>query len=487
MHTGANVGVGSWIRRRAALAPHDVALVHGDVRRTYAELANRIDCAAAAIRAQGVRPGDRVAYQGRDEPIALESFFATGMLGAVWVPILPGRSPDDVQHIVDDAEVRLLVRGALDDDLPQAPVMTAADLEHAMVSRPAEVPPPVAVSFDDLAILGYTSGTTGRPKGTMLTHGNLTANVLNMLSACAMSRTDSTVALAPLTRLGGLGVVVLELFFVGGRVILPVDTRPARLLETLARERVSVLFANPVGLEGLARDPAWQTTDLSSIRTGIVGGDIVPEPLLRTYLDRGVPLCHGYGLTEAAPVVTLLDERDAQSKFGSVGRPIGLVEVAIEGQDRQAPPAGETGEILVRGPNVTSGYWRCADSTAAASAGYGWWRTGDAGWLDGDGCLYVVGRTREAFDIDGERFFPGEIERVLHGHPLVADAAAVRGPAGIVLFVVSAGGSGSEDLSATLERVIPRRKASIAIRPIDRIPRNAAGKIRRAELGALLG
>jgi len=486
MHVDPNLGVGSWIRRRAVLAPHDVALVYGDVRWTYAEFADRIDRAAAAIRAHGIHRGDRIAYQGRDEPVALESFFAAGMLGAVWVPILPGRSPDDVQHIVDDAEVRLLVRGSLDDDIPRAPVVTAADLEHAMASRAREVLPPVAVAFDDLAILGYTSGTTGRPKGAMLTHGNLTANVLNMLSACAMSRTDSTVALAPLTRLGGLGVVVLELLLVGGRVILPVDTRPAPLLETLTRERVSVLFANPDALDALAGEPAWETADLSSIRVGIVGGNIVPEPLLRTYLDRAVPLCHGYGLTEAAPVVTLLDERDAQSKFGSVGRPIGLVEVAIEGPDGQALPPGETGEILIRGPNVTSGYWKRADATAAASYGQGWWRTGDAGWLDDDRCLYIVGRMREAFDIEGERFFPAEIERVLHGHPLVADAAAVRGPDGIVLFVVPAGGFEPGDLTAALAGVLPRRGASIAVRPIDRIPRNAAGKILRGELEALL-
>jgi fatty-acyl-CoA synthase len=480
-----NDGIASWVFRRAAAAPGDVAVVFGPGRWTYAELAARIGRLARLLQHRGVGHGDRVAYQGPNEPVALESLFATTLLGAAWVPILPGRDPANVRFILEDCGVRLLIRGDVDDPAPPGPQVATGEIERALAEEVSGSDPVGAqVTLDDLAVLGYTSGTTGRPKGTMLTHANLTWNVVNVLSACRIGPDDSTLALAPLTRLGGIGVTLLETLFTGGTVVLPDDARPAPLLETIRRERVTVLFANPEALARFVADPAWGAADLSSLRVAIVGGNVVPEPLLRAYLDRGVPLRHGYGLTEAAPVVALLDERDARRKFGSVGRPVGLVDVAIEGPDGRELAAGATGEILVRGPNVTAGYWNRPDATAAAARGNGWWRTGDAGWLDDEGYLYVADRMRAGFIVDGERVFPAQIERLLYGHPDVADAAAVGVEGGVALFVVPRAGPAAdpERLAERVRAALPAGLRPRRVHVIDRVPRNAAGKILREEL-----
>src|SRR4029077_7098667 len=210
---------------------------------------------------------------------------------------------------------------------------------------------------DDLAILAYTSGTTGAPKGVMLSHTNVMWEVVQMVGACAFSPSDVTLAAAPFTRMGGLGVTVLPTLFTGGAVVVPQAGEGEAVLATIERARVSVLFANPDLLDAMVRAPAWEDTDLSSVRTGVVGGGLVPEGLLRTYLERGVMLLHGYGLTEASPVVSLLDERDAVARAASVGKPLPFVEVRAVRPDGSGGGVDEVGAWGIRGPNVGEGYW----------------------------------------------------------------------------------------------------------------------------------
>jgi len=481
-------GIGSWIRRRAASAPNAAALVFGELVRSYGELAARVDRLAAVLRQRGVEAGDRVAYQGANHPLALESLFATATLGAVWVPILPGRSVAEVEHILADAGVRLLLRDGVEATPCSCATLSLGEAEEALERAPAGAAPRAAVGLDDLALLGYTSGTTGEPKGTMLTQGNLTWNVVGMLAACGTRPDDVTLAVAPLTRLGGLGVLVLPTLFAGGAVVVPERNDAPELLETIERHAVTLLFANPASLAAMAADPGWPAADLSSIRTAFVGGNLVAEPLLCTYLERGVPLLHGYGLTEAAPAVTFLAAADARRKFGSVGTPIGLVDVAIEGPEGAGSGPDVVGEILVRGPNVTRGYWNRPDATAAASAGDGWWRTGDAGRLDAEGYLYVLDRMREAIPVDDGLLFPAQIERVLYGHPELEDAAAVGARSGIALFVVPRDPATFDDRriwSSLRERLRAGHLPSRLV-VVDEIPRNAAAKILRDRLRARL-
>jgi fatty-acyl-CoA synthase len=480
--------IDAWMARRAAAVPGDLALVSPGERRTYGEFWARIRSTATRLYGLGVRAGDRVAFHGANEPSALDTLFAAASLGAAWVPIHPARPAEEVQFILEDAGVAVLVRGRTQ----AAPPCACAVLETARwrteLDVPTADPPSPSRSLDDLAVLAYTSGTTGPPRGVMLTHANLTWNALHMLAACAFSRADVTLAAAPLTRVGGLAVTVLEVLMVGGTVVIPDRVDGPTSLAAIEHERVTVLFANPDLLAAMAEAPGWPTADLSSIRTAVVGGSLVPEGLLRRYLERGVRLRHGYGLTEASPVVTLLDERDLQTRARSVGQTVGLVEARVVRPDGAWCAPGEAGELVIRGPNVTSGYWKRPDATAAAQMPDGWWRTGDAGSMDEHGYVTYLDRVGEAIELPEGRVYPAELERLLYKAPGIADAAALAVDGTLILAVVPAPGPSPdlEEIRRLLLLDLPAWKTPQLIHQVSEIPRNAAGKIVHGRLLAVL-
>jgi fatty-acyl-CoA synthase len=411
----------------------------------------------------------------------LGSLFATTALGAVWVPIHPARPEDEVRAVLADADPRILIR-ASPSTRPETDVRTfEVDELEGLQGDPAE-PATHEPAPDDLAILGYTSGTTGPPKGVMLSHANLTWNVIQMLVACAFAPADVTLAAAPFTRIGGLGVTVLPTLFVGGTIVVPPAPDGASVLETIERARVTVLFANPDLLEAMVRAPNWGAADLSSIRTGVVGGGLVPESLLRVYLDRGVMLRHGYGLTEAAPVVSLLGDRDAQ-RADSVGRPLPFVDVRAVAPEGSACGPGEVGEWWIRGPNVSDGYWRRPPVRDAD----GWFPTGDVGSIDADGYLRFVDRASDAMKVGADVVYPATIERALYGAPGLVDAAAVDVDGRIVAAVVAQAPFEADEALARLRATLAPHEVPSGFVEVAEIPRNAAGKVRRDDLRVVLG
>jgi fatty-acyl-CoA synthase len=364
----ANLGVGSWIERRARIAPHRVALVGDERSLTYAELARRVRCLANGLRGLGVGRGDRVAWLGPNHPAFLEALFASGLVGAMLAPVNHRLEAGGIRAVLDDIEPRVLIQHSAD---PAAlagpvrhriavagPVEGASDFE-ALVAASPDDPVEVAVGMDDVCLLPHTSGTTGPPKGIMLTHANVTWNVVNFLTCADFRGDDVTVAIAPFFRVGGTGVNVLPVLFRGGQVVVPGDLSPAGILRVMERHRVTVGFGNPDLLDALVRSERWPRADLSSVRFVVTGGAPVPERLLRAWLDRGVLLLQGYGLSEAAPLTLLLDPASATTKLGSAGRPPLLVDVRIMGTDQR--PVG-------RGRPVSC---RCAAPTSWPGTGGG--------------------------------------------------------------------------------------------------------------------
>jgi fatty-acyl-CoA synthase len=342
--------------------------------------------------------------------------------------------------------------------------------------------------MDDLCLLPHTSGTVGAPKGVMLTHANLTWNVVNFLSCADFRGDDVTVAVAPFFRVGGTGVNVLPTLFVGGTVVVPGDLGPAGILQAMERHRVTVGFGNPDLLDTLARSEAWPQVDLSSVRFVVTGGAPVPERLIRAWLDRGVLLLQGYGLSEAAPLALLLDPASALTRMGSAGRPPLLVDIQIVRPDRSLVGPGETGELRVRGPNVMAGYWRRPEATREVLSADGWLRTGDAARRDEEGYVWIVDRMADCFLSGGHTVYPGDVERVLTGHPSVADAGVVQlaGEVVAAVVVLSAGARGSDqELLAYARRHLSAHQAPASVTFVDRLPRNTVGKLLRAELRAL--
>jgi fatty-acyl-CoA synthase len=313
--------------------------------------------------------------------------------------------------------------------------------------------------------------------------------VVNLLTCADFRSDDVTIALVPFFRVGGTGVNVLPVLFMGGTVVVPGDVHADGILRLTEQHHVTVGFGNPDILQSLIRSPLWPAADLSGVRFLITGGAPVPEPLIRAYLERGLTLLQGYGLSEAAPVALLLQPEAALSKVGSAGTPPLFVDTKIAGPDGADAGPRQAGELLVRGPNVMAGYWHRPEETAVALTPDGWLRTGDAARPDQDGYIWIVGRVADSFISHGQVVHPGDVERVLLSHPAVADAGVVPVPAsgqeqvGKAFVVVAPGAETTEqELLAWCREHLAAHQVPAHVTFASRLPRNSVGKLIRAEL-----
>jgi fatty-acyl-CoA synthase len=501
-----DIGVGSWVERRARIAPDHPALIAGGRSSSYSQLAKRVRCLANGLRGLGVAAGDRVAWVGPNHAAFLESLFAVGQLGAVLAPVNHRLDPEARAGILAQTRPTVLIQH-LTAESTHAPSIRhrigvgsssagAIDYE-TLVAGSADDEVGASVGLDDLLFLLHTSGTTGGPKAVMLTHGNVTWNAVNFLTVADFRSDDVTIAIAPFFRAGGTGVNVLPVMFVGGTVVVPDDPSPAGILREMERQRVTVGFGNPDLLEALMGTDRWPSADLSSIRFVVTGGAPVPERLIRAYLGRGVTLLQGYGLSEAGPFALLLDAERALEKIGSAGRPPLLVDIRIVDDDGREVPRGRTGELHLRGPNVMAGYWERPAETAEVLSDDGWLRTGDAARMDDDGDVWIVDRLEARYVSDGKVVYPGDVERVLMTDPSVADAGVVgittrdaeTGVAethGVAFVVLRSGAPLDEDgLLSRCRTGLAAHEVPRSISFVDSLPRNAVGKLVRGELVAL--
>jgi len=491
-------GVGSWIERRARIAPDQPALIHREVRCTYSELAKRVRCLAHGFRDLGVRRGDRVGWLGANHPAFLEVLFATAKLGAVLAPVNHRLDHAVMSEVVREFAPTVVVveQSAAGIPLPsgvQCRVVvgtgTGADVDYErVVADPSDDPLDEIIGADEVCMLLHTSGTTGKPKGVMLTHGNVTWNVVNLLSVVDFRSDDVTIAITPFFRTGGTGVNVLPVLFTGGTVVVPETIDADEVLRLIEVHRVSIGFGNPDLLEALTRSPRWPAADLSSVRFYITGGAPVPERLIRAYMERGVTFLQGYGISEAAPLVLLLDAPSALRKIGSAGKPPLFVDIRTVRPDGADCVANQTGELLVRGPNVMAGYWARPDATREAIDEHGWLRTGDAARVDDEGYVWIVDRVNAAYVVAGHVVYPGDVERALVAHPAVADAGVVAHDRSGTAFVVLVAGqavSEVELLEFCRARLAPHEVPS-TVMLVDRLPRSSVGKLLRHELAPLV-
>lgn len=501
--TPIGAGVGSWPARRALVTPDRPALRHGDRTSSYAQLADRVATLGAGLQRAGVRPGDRVAFLGGNSSAMLETLFAVLRIGGVFVPLNTRLAVTELSYMLDDSGARLLVAGP--DKLADAhAAAAAAAVEQVVVTRPtagltdldmlaadattAALPP---VSDTDTALLVYTSGTTGRPKGARLTHRNIEANTLNQLVHLDVLSTDVTLAVAPLFHMGGLGLLVLPTLLKGGQVVVAESFDPAGLLHLIQQARATTFFGVPTMLAAMAEHPDWSTARLDTLRVVLYGGSPVAEKVAAAWLARGYPLVQGYGMTEASPGVLLALPDGAPAHPTSPGMPHLFTDVGLrlDGDVHWPPPAGADGELVVRGPNVFAGYWNRPEENATAFDADGWFGTGDVARSDADGWFTIVDRVKDMIISGGENVYPAEVEAVLLGHPAVGECAVVGvpderwGEVGLA-FVLPLPGVDADpnELIGYLRSRLARYKVPRHVRLVDELPRNAMGKLVRPQL-----
>ncbi|MGX1134532.1 fatty-acyl-CoA synthase [Streptomyces glaucescens] len=491
-----NEGVGSWPARRARKTPYRTALVHGETSTDYRTLHTRTTRLAHALRARGVRRGDRVAYLGPNHPSYLETLFAAGTLGAVFVPLNTRLAGPEIAYQLTDSGAKALVHGpghaGLVAALPggggvRTCLEVGADYEQVLAAAPDE-PIDEPVTGDDLCIIMYTSGTTGRPKGAMLTHGNLTWNAVNVLVDTDLTTDERALVSAPLFHTAGLNMLTLPVLLKGGTCVLAGSFDPGGTFDLVERHRITFMFGVPTMFDQVARHPRWNDADLSSLRILMCGGAPVPTSLIAAYQQRGLTFLQGYGMTEAAPGTLFLDGEHAVGKAGSAGVPHFFSDVRVVRPDLTPAGPGETGEVLVRGPHVMPGYWGLPDESAATFAD-GWFRSGDAARVDDDGYVYVVDRIKDMIISGGENVYPAEIEDLLLGHPDIVECAVIGVPDatwGEVprAVVVPREGVALDpgEVVASLAGRLAKYKIPKSVVVADTLPRNASGKLLKSRV-----
>lgn len=421
----------TWTEMHARFRPREEALVDLGTGRRWSWAALHAESLAWAgrLHAEGVGPGDIVAVcaLNRGETFAL--LFAAAHLGAVLFPMNWRLSPAELRWQLQHAAPRVLLFDAAQQALAlqssEGRALSRLSLEDGPGALPA---PPRAARGNgpqDPWQLMYTSGSSGRPKGALISHQQVLTNALVTTLACELTTAHSTLTFAPLFHTGGLNCLSTPLLHRGGRVVLTPRLDAGEALATIARERVSHLMGVPTIYQMLADHPDFARTDLRSVEDALCGGAPLGPALLQRYLDRGIPLRQGFGLTEVGPNCFSTPPDRVREKLGTVGLPIHHLQARLVRPDGGDCAVDEPGELWLRGPLVFQGYLGDPAATAAAM-GDGWFRTGDVLSRDAEGFYTVRGRLKEMYISGGENVYPAEVEAVLQAHPQIA-LAAVKG------------------------------------------------------------
>jgi fatty-acyl-CoA synthase len=509
--------VGDWLAKRELLTPDKVALIDAATgeRRTYRQWNARANAVAHLLRERlGVQKGDRVAVLAANCPEYLDLLFAVSKLGAILVPLNWRLTVRELDIILRDcAPVALFHDEAYAENARQ--VAELLGIPHLAFPAPAsteaggtgpapagETPavqaPPEPVTTPDLTLedpllILYTSGTTGVPKGALLSHRMITWNCINTEVSWDLWGTDITPTFAPFFHSGGINVLTLPMVHKGGTVVLLPNSDPGAVLECIERERCTIVFAVPTVFQMVLEHPRFASADLSSVRFCVTGGSSCPIPVIEGYFKRGLTFRQGYGLTEVGVNCFSLAPEDALRKAGSVGQPVFHSEARIVDEQDQDVGVDAVGELVLAGPHVCSGYWNRPEATAEAFQN-GWWHTGDLARRDADGYYYIVGRKKDLLISGGENIYPAEIEGLLATHPKIAEAAIIGvpdpkwGEVGRAVVVVRPGETlTAGEVLAFCAGKLARYKIpkSVAFAPI--LPRNAMGKVIKAELRAQFG
>lgn len=499
--------LGDWLARRELYTPNQTALVdtlQGGRLITYREWNRAANRTANFLKERlGVGKGDRVAILASNSVEYLDLWFALGKLGAVGQLLNWRLTPHELVELIADATPIAFIYGteyastvnsiraytpsvkyyvALDDELPGDIPFSERD------SYSDASPPEIELDWDDPWLICYTGGTTGLPKGAILTHRSITANSVNTVTTWGLTASDVAILNTPLFHAGGLNVFTAPLVHIGGTTIVCRQFNADQVFDLIRDAHATLYFGVPTMFITLQQHPRWNEADFSRLKIVISGGAPCPTAVFEKFWERGIAFRTGYGLTEAGPNNFWLPPEDAQRKPGSVGFPMFHVDARVVDETGRECGPDEMGELLVRGPHVCGGYWNRPVETAKTIVD-GWLHTGDLARRDAEGYFYIVGRSKDMIISGGENIYPAEVEDVLHAHPAVAEAALIGvpddkwGEVGRALVVLRNGLMlPEEELILFCQTRLARYKTPKSVVFVDALPKTGAGKVNKRAL-----
>lgn len=427
-----------WLKKWNLFSPKRVALQDGDsgLEWTYSELYLAAQKIAHRLQLLGIRPGDRIAVLAQNDLHTIALFFGAQRIGAIIVPINYRLTTREVHHILQDSAAKVLfyqtensgvVNGIPGDDRPTHSLPFDLLFDWVAGPTPAEKIPAHEVLPEHPVMILYTSGTTGSPKGAVLTHKMLFWNSINTTLRLNLSQDDCAVIFLPLFHTGGWNVLTTPFLHRGAKVVLVRKFDAEQVLRLSQDEKASLLFGVPTTMELMARAPSFDSVRFERLRYAIVGGEPMPVSAIEKWHKKGVRIRQGYGLTEFGPNVFSLNEEHAISKIGSIGFPNFYTEAQVVDESGNVLGANQVGELWLRGPMCMAEYWHNPEATNETIRN-GWLATGDLVRFDEEGFFFVVGRKKDMFKSGGENVYPPELEKILREYPGVREAAVIGVP-----------------------------------------------------------
>ncbi len=498
-----NQGLGSWIHRRRIKSRGKVAIVSAGTELTYDEFDRNINALAHAFVENGIARGDRVAYLGENHPAFLEVFFAATQIGAIFVPLNTRLAAPELQYALEDSGASILVHAEALTDLANRSVVGIDKLRLLTADGPGSAASDSLASFrsddtefidapvreDDPAIILYTSGTTGHPKGAVLLHRNLIWNSFNAIVDLDVTSSEKTLLIGPMFHVAALGMGAFPAMLKGATLILETAFDPARVLELIESLGVTMMSGVPTTFQLLSEHPNFASTDLSSVRTFTCGGSAIPMRVIDAFEERGLSFTMAYGMTETAPGATNLPALYSREKAGSAGLPHFFTDVRVVNEDGTDAPQGSIGEILIRGKNVIKEYWNRPEASRDSFIDGEWFRSGDMGYFDEEGFLFIADRLKDMIISGGENIYPAEIEQMIielehiSGVALIGVPDEKWGEVPWAIVTVFPGTTTSlDEVRAHVDGRIARYKMPKNLIIVDDFPRTGSGKIRKADL-----
>ncbi len=495
-------GIGYWLTKREMLSGDSEALVDGEKRFTYGQLNKRVNRLAGYLQSIGLKYGDRCAYLSYNCFEIVELIFAAAKLGLVIVPLNWRLSPSELGFILSDSGTETLFFGpefsettdALNSESPVKRTVIMGDngkagpgfdvYEDVLADQSDKEPAPDKdVGLDTPHIIMYTAGTTGQPKGAILSQGASFWNAVNLELDMNFHPGDRDLLVLPMFHIGGIGLFTLPMIHVGGTVVIQRTFDAAETLRLLRDENISLFFGVPAIFLFLIQHQDFNAGAFQYVRLVMSGGAPLPEALVKQYHEKGIVLQQGFGMSEAAPSISTLRKEVALEKAGSIGRPVFHLEVSIVDERMKEVAVGQVGELIMRGPNIMQGYWNRPEATEEAFAG-GWFHSGDLARMDEDGDIYIVDRKKDMFISGGENVYPAEVENAIFELSQVSEAAVIGvedarwGEVGKAMVALKPGEQLTEEkVTEFLKGRLAKYKVPKSVVFLDQLPRNAAGKV----------